>query len=128
MPVEDLPNIGGELPTLGDELLGVANAKLKNITPEDEVNWKVVQLIVEKFTEKHPEEVIGAAEYVKMLRSQARDKKFGATGTDSNNRHLMEIPNRLDYGLTLKYPQIFKGKNLKHFFKLYPIFFIPEKL
>lgn len=128
MSVEEQPIIGGKPKELPSDLMDIAEAKLKNITPEDEVNWKVVQLIVEKFTENHPEEVIGAVEYVKMLRKEAHDKKFATTGSESHGRHIMELPNRLDYGLTLKYPLIFKGKNLKHFFKLYPIFFIPEKL
>jgi hypothetical protein len=128
MSVEDLPNIGPSLPILSDDLMGIAEKKLKNVTPDDEVNWRVVQLIVERFTEKYPEEVMGAAEYVKMLKNDAKDKKFGTTDGDASTRHLMELPNRLEYGLSLKYPQIFKGKNLKTFFKLYPIFFIPEKL
>lgn len=104
------------------------SAKITNVTPTEDINWNVVQIIVEKFTERYPEEVIGAAEYVKQLRAASKDRKFNELSEDSGRRHVMELPHRLDYALTLKYPQIFTGKNLHKFFKLYPIFFIPEKL
>lgn len=111
-----------------DKILGITESKLSNIEPSEEVNWSVVQIIVEKYTERHPEEVIGAAEYVKKLRFAAKDKKYGELSADSGRRHVMELPDRLDYALTLKYPKVFSGANLKKFFKLYPIFFIPEKI
>lgn len=121
-----------------DALLGIypqfeaeMERRTKRCEPEETVNWAVVRLLVEKYTERHPEEVVGCMEYVKTLKAAAKDRKFGQVQDGdggSQMRHLMEIPDRLETALTMKYPLIFKGKNLKKFHGLYPVFFIPEKI
>lgn len=95
----------------------------------NDVNWNVVRLIVEGFTEKFPEDVIGCIEAIKQERKTLVDKKFGTTGGDSDMRQLMKLPNRLQIGLQTQYPTIFTDdKNLKKFLKMYHCFLIPEKL
>ena len=118
--------INTELTKLKDEVM--AFQRVEN-QAEDEVNWNAVRLIVEGYTEKYPEEVVGCAEAVKMERNSLTDKKFGTTGADSDMRQVMKLPNRLQVGLQTKYPKIFTDqKNLRQFLKMYYIFQIPEKL
>lgn len=136
-PIAETPATTPQL-SAADVLLGIhpeyqtfVDNKMKAINPSDQVNWNVVRLIIEKYTERNYEEIIGCFEYVKQLKLAAKDKKYGQVtlGEDgSQMRHLMEIPDRLETALTMKYPLIFKDKNLRMFFELYPVFFIPEKL
>lgn len=100
---------------------------IKNITPEDEVNWNVVQIIIEKYTERHAEEVMGCAEYVKQRR-EALANEFAETSDKTQMRHMYELPPSLAHGLSHKYPLIFKGENLTKFLKMYPIFQVAQKL
>lgn len=102
---------------------------LARIVPEEEVNWEIVKGVVDGFTERYPYEIAGCIEYVKKLRTQTKDSYGVVTDKDgSNRRHMYEIPERLHRALSIKYPKVFDGKNLRHFLKLYPIFQIPEKL
>jgi len=102
---------------------------LNRIVPEEEVNWDLVRQIVEGYAERHPEEFMGCTEYVKTLRRAAKDTKYGTMeGSGSEMRHIYELPDRLARGLTIKYPSVLSGRNLRYFLKLYPIFQIPEKL
>lgn len=100
---------------------------LERIKPEEEVNWKVVQDIVEGYAERFPEELTGCVAYVKQLRS-ASNGSYALMSKDTEMRHLYEIPERLTRGLTMKYPKVLSGKNLRQFLKLYPIFQVAEKL
>lgn len=101
---------------------------VQRVTPEDNINWNVVALIVEKYTERHVDEVRGCVEFVKDKRTHL-DNKFGETSKDTQMRHMYELPPSLHFALTLKYPKIFKEKqHLDYFLKSYPMFRVPEKL
>jgi len=104
------------------------NAKADRMAPSEDVNWNVVRLIVEKYTERHPEEVVGCVDLVKRMRIAAKDAKFADTGSEANRRHVMELPSALSAAIEWKYPKALSGKNLRIFKGMYPVFFIPEKL
>lgn len=103
-----------------------------NTLPKEQVNWNVVKLIVEGYTERFPEEVMGCAEFVKQKKAEKglmndyalMDNK----GSGSDRRYMYELPPRLFTALTLKYPSILTGKNLIKFLKTYTLFCIPDKL
>lgn len=101
---------------------------LERIKPEDEVNWKIVKDIVEEYANRHPEEFMGCVEYVKSLRKEKINKFAVAKDGEAEMRHIYELPSRLARALSLKYPLVLSGKNLKQFLKFYPIFQIPEYL
>jgi len=97
------------------------------IIPDPVINWETVKAIVEGYSERHPEEIVGCIAYVKELK-KGLSNKFAETSKDTQSRHMAEIPGRLRQGLVMKYPEIFKDKNLHKFLKLYPIFQVPEVL
>ena len=98
-----------------------------HITPSDEVNWNVVDLVITRYAARYPAEILGCEKIVKDFRSRAKTK-FAETGGDMNTRHLFEMPARLQTALDMKYPKLFTGKNLITFLKKYRLFCIPEKL
>lgn len=95
------------------------------LQPESVVNWNVVKLVMDGYTEKHPEEIVGCMEYVKQLKA-TKENAFASSG--DNMRHLYELPSRLQKGLALKYPELFQGDNLKQFLELYPAFQVADKV
>jgi len=97
------------------------------VVPSEEVNWRQVKLLVEMYTERHPEEVAGCIEVVKKKKALLNNK-FGLTSADNEMRHLYELPPNLYAALTYKWPKVLTEKNLIHFLKTYPIFCVAEKL
>lgn len=97
------------------------------VVPNDEVNWRQVQLLVEIYTDRHPEEIAGCIEVVKQKRAQLTNK-FGLTSEENEMRHLYELPPNLYAALTYKWPKVLTDKNLRHFLRTYPIFCVAEKL
>lgn len=103
--------------------------------PEEKVKWSVVELIVEGYTARFPEEVMGCAEYVKQKKAEKgalndyalMEGKMG-DGANSDRRYMYELPSRLKTALEIKYPSVLKGTNLTKFLKKYSIFCIPDKL
>jgi hypothetical protein len=98
------------------------------IISDNEVNWDIVQQIVEEFTRRHPDVIAGCIDYVEELRKSKTNQYALEKGSQSNRRHIMEIPSSLLKGLSLKYPTLFTGENQRKFLKLYPIFQVAEKL
>jgi iron-sulfur cluster repair protein YtfE (RIC family) len=103
-------------------------AKANNCQPEEMINWNVIKLMVDKYTERHPEEVVGAIEYVKKLKSVASDRTFGVQSKETGMRHIMEMPSALMAAMEFKYPTVFKDGNMLKFARMFPCFIIPEKL
>ncbi len=97
------------------------------IIPSDEVNWDVVDKIMRGYAKRRPFELEGCAQYVAKLRKNTVTK-FGELGTDSNMRHVYELPSALKLALEIKYPLVLKGRNLKKFLAFYPDFQVAEKL
>lgn len=102
-------------------------ALTERITPEDEVNWNVVTLIVQGYSSRHQEEVAGCIIHVQKLRDELKTQ-FGEWGVESRTRHIFELPTGLNMALTTKYPKVLKDENLKHFLGLFPQFQVAEKL
>lgn len=98
------------------------------IVPEDDVNWNVVRMIVQGYSERHPEEVAGCYMYVADIRSKLKNEEFASLDSDAHARHIYELPPALKDALSMKYPEVLKGDNLKHFLELFPKFQIPEKV
>lgn len=105
-----------------------AEELFNRISPEEEVNWHVVQLIMEGYAERYPEELVGCIELVKKMRAEKTNSYALSDKGGSEMRHVYEIPSSLGNALKIKYPKIFDGKNLRQFLKLYPIFQIAEKI
>ena len=111
---------GERMPSRIDELS-------EKVVPEDEVNWKVVKLIVEKYTDRHPEEVAGCIIHVKGLRQELKNR-FGSWETEGRERHIFELPVNLEMALSIKYPKLLKEENLKQFLGIFPQFQVAENL
>ena len=104
-------------------------AILERLRPEQEVRWPLVQMIVEGYAERHPEDIALCASYVKRLRAEKVDQKFAEISEGSQMRHLYELPDRLSMALSTIFPSLFtQEKNVFQFLKMYPLFQIPEKL
>jgi hypothetical protein len=104
-------------------------AILERLKPEQEVRWPLVQMIVEGYAERHPEDVALCAAYVKKLRAQKADQRFAEISDSSQMRHLYELPEKLSMALNTVFPRLFTDeKNVHQFLKMYAIFRIPEKL
>lgn len=99
----------------------------ERVTPEEEVNWNVVKLIVDGYRGRHEEEVAGCVFHVKQLRDDLKTK-FGELGVESGARHIYELPTSLEMALTMKYPKVLKEENLKRFLSLFPQFQVAETL
>lgn len=107
---------------------GINDKFFDRVQSEQEVNWNVVKIIVDKYTDRHLEEVLGCEEVVKTKRKNLNNK-FAETSADTEMRHMYELPPSLHFALTMKYPLIFKSqKTLYHFLRMFPSFCIPEKL
>jgi hypothetical protein len=97
------------------------------IEAQIEVNWKTVDEIVKQYRERRPQEYEGAVLYAKQQRA-LQLTKFGEDGSESNRRHLCELPTYLVMCIETLFPLALKDKNLITFLKRYPQFCIPEKL
>lgn len=99
----------------------------ERVVPEDEVNWNVVKLIVQKYADRHPEEMACCVIHVKQLRQELKTR-FGEWGTEGRERHVFELPTNLEMALSMKYPKVLKAENLAKFLSLFPQFQVAEKL
>lgn len=91
---------------------------------ESTVNWNVVKLVMDEYTARYPEEIVGCMEYVKQLKA-TKENEFASSG--EGMRHLYELPARLQKALQAKYPDLFKEANLRTFLEIYPAFQVAEK-
>lgn len=94
------------------------------IVPLEEVNWRAIEMIMEAYAEKYPEELTGCFAYVEQLRSE-KSNEYASAGSQ---RHAYEIPGRLHKALSIKFPKLFEGENLRTFLSMYPNFQVAEKL
>lgn len=94
-----------------------------------DVNWRKVAEVVNYYRTHHPEEYLGAVRYTLMLRNDLKNK-FATDGSESNRRHLCELPNVLLSELSQFNDTVLatEGKNLIQFLKNHREFCIPEKL
>ena len=101
----------------------------QNVVPDDIVNWNVVGIVIDKYAERYPEEMIGCVDYVLQMRKKHGPMdSFGIVEKDTQRRHMYEMPPRLMGALTVKYPLLLTGRNLNKFLKKYPVFRVTEKI
>lgn len=103
------------------------NVNKETLIPEEEVNWNVVRLLVQKYTERHPEEVNGCKIHVQELRQELKTR-FGEWQTEGRTRHIFELPSRLESAISMKYPKALKDENLRRFLSMFPDFQVAEQL
>lgn len=95
------------------------------VKPLEEVRWGAIEMIMEAYAEKYPEELAGCFEYVRQLKEGT--DAFGSTGKGSQ-RHAYEIPERLHKALSIQFPLLFEGENLRKFLSMYPNFQVADKI
>jgi len=94
------------------------------VVPLEEISWTAIEMIMEAYAEKYPEELMGCFAYVKQLK-ESKNNDFASEGSQ---RHAYEVPERLHKALSIKFPKLFEGENLKKFLNLYPGFQVANKL
>ena len=94
------------------------------VKPLEEVRWGAIEMIMDAYAEKYPEELAGCFEYVRQLKDGTND----AFATSGAQRHAYEVPARLHKALSVQFPRLFEGENLRKFLSMYPNFQVADKI